>query len=81
MEKKPLDIEELRQQRERIRRITVGALVAAMVGILASCQGLVARETQSPPQAAPSQITVQGAPGAVGAAQRGHRAAAARQPA
>ena len=43
MEKKRLDIVELRRQRERIRRITVGALVGALGFVLVSCQGLTSR--------------------------------------
>ena len=49
MEKKRLGIDELRQQRERIRRITIGALLVAVVFILASCQGLVPRDAAATP--------------------------------
>lgn len=43
MEKKRLDLVELRRQRERIRRVTVGALVGALAFVLVSCQGLTLR--------------------------------------
>ena len=43
MEKKRLDIVELRRQRERIRRIAVGAMVGALAFVLVSCQGLTSR--------------------------------------
>lgn len=52
MERKRVDLAELRQQRERVRRITVGAMVVAMVVILASCQGLTARDAAAPTQQA-----------------------------
>jgi hypothetical protein len=44
--KKRPDMLELRRQRERIRRVTVGAMVAALVVVLVSCQGLTARAGQ-----------------------------------
>ncbi len=50
MDKKRLGIAELRQQRERIRRVTVGALVVAVVFILVSCQGLTPRDAAVPAQ-------------------------------
>jgi hypothetical protein len=67
MEKKRLDIAELRQQRERIRRMVIGAPLVTVVFILASCQGLAPRAAAAPPQQqAPAQITVHGRLGPVG---------------
>jgi len=66
MERNRLDLAALRQQRERMRRITIGALMVAMVVILASCQGLASRSSAAPAQTA--QITVHGREGPVSAA-------------
>jgi hypothetical protein len=44
MEQKRLDIDQLRLQRERMRRIAVGVLLVTVVLILASCQGLTPRD-------------------------------------
>jgi cardiolipin synthase A/B len=69
MERKRLDIAELRQQRERIRRVTIGALLVAVMIILASCQGLAPREAAAPArQQSSAQITVHGRQGPVSAA-------------
>lgn len=79
MEQKRLDIDELRLQRERIRRIAVGALLVTVVLILASCQGLASRDAAAaapqqpaPQQRAPAQVTVHGRLGPVGAAAQAH---------
>jgi hypothetical protein len=57
--KRPHDIADLRRQRERIRRITIGALVVALAAILGSCEGLVVRRDAGAPLqtgAAPSSV-------------------------
>lgn len=76
---KRLDIDELRLQRERMRRIAVGVLLVTVVLILASCQGLMPRDAAAaapqqpaPPQPAPAQVTVHARFGPVGAAAQAH---------
>jgi hypothetical protein len=57
MEKKPPhNIADLRRQRERIRRITIGTLLIAVLTVLGSCDGLVRRDggAQSPSAATPT---------------------------
>lgn len=66
MEKKRPDLVELRQQRELIRRITVGALVIALAFVLVSCQGLTSRDAQALTEASPSQNRAQGPRGRLG---------------
>ena len=42
--KPPHNIADMRRQRERIRRITIGALLITVLAILGSCDGLVHRD-------------------------------------
>ena len=47
MEDKHSDnMSDLRRQRERIRRITIGTLLVAVIAVLGSCDGLVHRNAQ-----------------------------------
>lgn len=69
MDKKRSNITDFRRQRERIRRITVGSLVVALVFILGSCEWLTPREASGPRPAA-SRITQEEGRGSVGAVAR-----------
>jgi hypothetical protein len=51
-QKRPHDIADLRRQRERIRRISTGVLLVALVTLLGSCDALVRRDAGSRPSAA-----------------------------
>jgi hypothetical protein len=57
--KRPHDIADLRRQRESIRRVSIGALVVAVVFILASCDALTRRDAGRPAPAAASRLTAQ----------------------
>ena len=45
-DKRSDNMSELRRQRERIRRITIGTLLVAVIAVLGSCDGLVHRNAQ-----------------------------------
>lgn len=72
MDKKRSNITDFHRQRERIRRITVGSLVVALVFILGSCEWLTPRDANGPRSAA-SRITQEGR-GATGAGARSRSA-------
>ena len=59
--KRPHDIADMRRQRQRLRRITIGALLVAVVSILGSCEGLVRRDAASLSQAAAAPMALRGA--------------------
>lgn len=67
MNKKRTDtLSDLRRQRERLRRIGIGALLVAGLFALGSCEELTRRAAAAPPSSAASQTTLQGS-----AAERG----------
>jgi hypothetical protein len=72
MDKKRSNITDFHRQRERIRRITVGSLVVAMVFILGSCEWLTPRDANGPRSAA-SRISQDGR-GTAGAGPRSRSA-------
>ena len=46
-DKRSDNMSDLRRQRERIRRITIGTLLVAVIAVLGSCDGLVNRNAGS----------------------------------